>query len=140
MSIPFWTRHADQPLQARAATALPRCRPGETSRRRRLPSYHGALASVVESVGSSRLPPHNPSHDLLRQRLLHCICTAGGHVSGNVVPQAGATQRHQTCRYRVGQIDLGLSKNRHANSIASVKFRAAAGSCGPNALASSVLF
>ena len=30
-----------------------------------------------------------PSHDLLRQQLLHCICTAGGgHFSESAVPQA----------------------------------------------------
>ena len=38
---------------------------------RRLPGYHGAS-------GSSWLPSRRPSHDLLRQQLLHCICTAGG--------------------------------------------------------------
>ena len=74
----------------------PACRPGPCSEApppigscrqrpgaRSLPGYHCAS-------GSSWLPSRRLSHHLVRQQLLHCICTVGGHVSGNAVPQAAA--------------------------------------------------
>ena len=61
---------------------------------RHLPGYRGAS-------GSSWLPSRRPSHDLLRQQRLLCICTAGGPRQRQRGAPGGATQRQRTCRCQV---------------------------------------
>ena len=46
----------------------------------------------------------------------------------------------EPANYWARRIGLGWSNSRHANSVAAVQFRFAAGSCGPNTFASLVLF
>lgn len=77
------------PARARSRGGVEAVAPTVSYRQRRLgarhmPCYHGA------SKSSGLLSPR-PSHDLLRQELLHCTCTAeltAGDIRGSMVHQA----------------------------------------------------
>ena len=57
--------------------------------------YKPHPAGGTHASGPSGLPFRTPSHDLLQQQLLHCICTAGGHIRGNVVPHEVPDRRSE---------------------------------------------
>ena len=78
--------------------------------RRRLAGYHGAS-------GLSCLPSRRPSHDLLRQELLLCICMAGGPRQRERGAPGGATQRQRTCRCRVSCGRLGWRSGRPQRAL-----------------------
>ena len=85
-------------------TTMPFCRPGPLSRLRRRVTAAGRDDQVQGRPGyrgaskSSWLPSRRPSHDLLRQQRLHCICTPGGPRSRELGAPGSATQTQRTWR------------------------------------------